>query len=108
MEQNNNIELRTDEVRDILQKMPHWTIRWGISIIAGAVILLLLFSYLYRYPDLIRSEIVISAANPPAEIKARSTGKITNLLVANDEEVVEGQTLAVIENSVNNGFMTKD
>lgn len=99
MDNENNIELRTDEVKDILQKMPHWTIRWGITIIFGTVAMLLLFSFLYRYPDLIRSEVVVSASNPPAEIKARSTGKISSLLVANDELVREGQILAVIENS---------
>lgn len=101
MDNKNNIELRTDEVRDILQKMPNWTIRWGTTVICAAVALLLLFSYLYRYPDLIRSEIVISAANPPAEIKARSIGKITKLLVSNNEPVSEGQMLAVIENPAN-------
>ena len=101
MDDKNNIELRTDEVRDILQKMPNWTIRWGTTIIFAAVALLLFFSYLYRYPDLIRSQVVVSASNPPAEIKARSTGKIISLLVANNETVDGGQKLAVIENPAN-------
>jgi multidrug resistance efflux pump len=99
MEENQNIDLRTEEVRDILKKMPHWTIRWGTTIIVAAVILLLVFSYLYRYPDLIRAEVVISAANPPAVIKARSTGKITGLFVHNGDKVAALQKLAVIENS---------
>ena len=103
MDNKDNIELRTDEVRDILQKMPNWTIRWGTTVIFAAVALLLVFSYLYRYPDLIRSEVVISAANPPAEIKARSTGKITSLLVRNNEPVLEDQVLAVIENPASLG-----
>jgi multidrug resistance efflux pump len=98
MDENKNIDLRTEEVRDILKKMPHWTIRWGTTIIVAAVVLLLIFSYLYRYPDLIRSEMIISAANPPAEIKARSTGKITGLFVNNGDKVAALQTLAVIEN----------
>jgi multidrug efflux pump subunit AcrA (membrane-fusion protein) len=78
--------------------MPHWTIRWGTTIVFSAVILLFVFSYFYRYPDLIYSEVVVSAANPPAEIKARSTGKITGLFVSNGEKVISGQLLAVIEN----------
>ncbi|MCF8359377.1 MAG: HlyD family secretion protein [Prolixibacteraceae bacterium] len=98
MEQNKNIELRNDEVRDILKKMPHWTIRWGITIILVAVALLLLFSYLYRYPDLINSEVVISATNPPAAMKARSTGKITGIYVGDGQKTVPGEILAVIEN----------
>jgi len=98
MENDQNIDLRTEEVRDILKRMPHWTIRWGTTIIAVAVVLLFVFSYLYRYPDLIKADVVVSAANPPAEIKARSTGKITGLFVGNNEKVTAGQTLAVIEN----------
>jgi len=101
MDKGNNIELRTDEVRDILQKMPGWTIRWGISVIFIAVILLLLFSYFYRYPDLIRSEVLISASNPPADIRARATGKISEIMVADNEKVIKGQRLAVVENSAN-------
>lgn len=101
MMKGHNIELRTDEVRDILQKMPHWTIRWGITIIFGAVIMLLFFTYLFRYPDLIRSEIVISAANPPAELKARASGKITSLPVFDGQEVKTGQIVAIIENPAN-------
>jgi len=98
MDNDKNIDLRTEEVREILKKMPHWTIRWGTTIIVAAVILLLLFSYLYRYPDVIFSEVIVSAANPPAEIKARSTGKITGLFVSNGDKVAALQTLAVIEN----------
>ena len=98
MNQENNIELRNDEVRDILQKMPHWAIRWGISIIFGAMVLLLVFTWLYRYPNLIRSEVVVSAIHPPAALKARATGKITNLLVAEAATVKAGELLAVIEN----------
>lgn len=101
MDKQNNIELRNDEVRDILQKMPHWTIRWGTSVIVGAIFLLLVFSFIYRYPDLIRAQVVVSASNPPAQIKARSTGKITNLLITNKELVQVGQVLAVVENSAN-------
>lgn len=93
-----NTDLRTEEVRDLLKRMPHWTIRWGTTVIAVAITVLLIFSYLFRYPDVISSEVVISAGNPPAEIKARSTGKIIGISISNEEKVTSGQTLAVIEN----------
>lgn len=103
----NNIELRNDEVRDILQKMPHWTIRWGITIISVSMVLLLVFSYLYRYPDLIRADVVISSTNPPAQLKARATGKISELKIADGDVVMAGQLLASIENSANNNDVLK-
>lgn len=98
MENNKNTDLRTEEVRDILKRMPHWTIRWGTTVVTAVLLILLFFSYLFRYPDVITSEVVISANNPPAEIKARSTGKITGIFIANEEKVHQGQILAVIEN----------
>lgn len=101
MDNSKNIALNNDEVRDILQRMPHWTIRWGISILFGIIMLLLLFAWLYRYPTLIRSEVVVSASLPPAMLKARANGKITQLLVAGNERVESGQLLAVIENPAN-------
>ncbi|MGF7139656.1 HlyD family secretion protein [Roseimarinus sediminis] len=101
MKKGSNIELRNDEVRDILQRMPHWAIRWGITIIFAAIAFLLFFSYLYRYPDLIRSEVVVSASNPPALLKARTSGKIV-MLAANEGDPVEmGRVLATIENPAN-------
>lgn len=31
--QASNIELRSEEVQDILTKIPHWMIRWGSLVI---------------------------------------------------------------------------
>lgn len=101
MKKGSNIELRNDEVRDILQRMPHWAIRWGITIIFAAIAFLLFFSYLYRYPDLIRSDVVVSASNPPALLKARTNGKIVMLAANEGDPVEKGRVLATIENPAN-------
>lgn len=98
MDDSKHIALNNDEVRDIMQRMPHWTIRWGISILFAIIALLGLFAWVYRYPNLIRAEVVVSASQPPAMLKARATGKITQLLVHDNERVDSGQLLAAIEN----------
>ena len=43
-ENNDTFELRSEEVQDILTKVPHWMIRWG-----HVVILLLLFLVFLEY-----------------------------------------------------------
>ena len=41
MEENNTtFELRSEEVQDILTKVPHWMIRWGTVLIFGIIIML--------------------------------------------------------------------
>jgi multidrug resistance efflux pump len=96
-----SIELRSDEVQEILGTPPKWIVRWGITIISLAVGILLAGSYFYKYPDLISSRITVLSENPPVQIVAKSNGKIDQLIVSNNEMVNQGEILAVIENPAN-------
>jgi len=60
--------------------------------------LLLFGSWVFRYPDVKKARIVVTSVNPPADLKARTSGKITGLFVLNNEQVERGDVLAVIEN----------
>jgi len=100
MEKNetDKIEIKSEEVQDILGHVPAWIIRWGILMIFVTVILIIFGSWLFRYPDIKRANVLITTENPPATLIARSTGKIEELFVE-DNQYVEAQTiLAVIEN----------
>ena len=57
------IELRSEEFQEIVAQSPRWMIRSGISLIFGFLILLLAGSYFFRYPDVIETNIVLSADN---------------------------------------------
>jgi HlyD family secretion protein len=63
--------------------------------------MLILGSWLFKYPDVVHSQIVVTTENPPAPIVARSSGKIDHLLVNDKQKVQKGQALAVIENTGN-------
>lgn len=93
------IELRTEEVQDILTRMPHWMIRWGTFLIFGIIIMLFFISWFLKYPDVVTSEIVITTTIPPEKIVARTSGRIEAVLIKNKTAVVKNTTLAVIENS---------
>jgi hypothetical protein len=45
------IELRSEGVQDILTRPPHWMIRWGNTIIFIILLLILLMSYIIKYPE---------------------------------------------------------
>lgn len=101
MSDSNNIEIRSDEVQEIMGTPPRWIIRWGIVIISAVVLILITGSYFYKYPDIIQSRITIVSENPPISIVARSDGKLNNLFVADNQKVVANTILGIIENPAN-------
>jgi len=92
------IELRSDEVNDILRRPPRWIIRWGISVITLILLLLIAGSVIFKYPDKITAPIIINSENMPVRIVSRSNGRMTSFLVRDNQNVKKNQLLAVIEN----------
>lgn len=93
-----NINLRNEEVQEIMGYVPRWITRWGITLITLIILVLLIGSWFFKYPDVISSPLVITTENPPASVVAKSTGKIQILLVEDEQFVKRDQHLAVIEN----------
>jgi multidrug resistance efflux pump len=102
MPQNNqDIEIRSEEVQEILTKVPNWMIRWGNTLFLFLIVMLLALSWLVKYPDIITSKAIITTEIPPQKEFARVTGKIDTLFVEDAQNVIESETLAIIENTAN-------
>ena len=56
-ENEQQIELKSPAVQEILGRPPRWIIRWGISIIFIVVAGLVVGSYFFKYPDVINATI---------------------------------------------------
>jgi len=98
MEEHNKIELRSTEVQEILSRPPKWMVRWGITIIFIVVAILVTGSWFFKYPDIIPANIVLTTENPPAPVVAKTSGKIQNLFVGNNQLVRKNEVMAVLEN----------
>lgn len=96
-----NIELRSEEVQEILSKVPHWMIRWGNVLFLSLILLLLLITWFIKYPDIIVAESVITTEIPPEKKYALVNGKIEAILVSDNQIVLPDQPLAILENSAN-------
>ena len=109
-ESNTTFELRSEEVQDILTRVPHWMIRWGTVLIFGIILMLFFVSWFLKYPDVVNTEIVITTTIPPEKIVAKTTGRIEAILVKDKTTVLESTTLAIIENNSNykDVFILKD
>lgn len=92
------IELRSEEVQEVMGEVPSWIIRRGITVLFLILVALFTGSFFFRYPDVISAEMTLTSLHPAAQIVARTSGKINKLYVADHEEVAEGSKLAVIEN----------
>ncbi len=100
-EEINKIEIRSEQVQEILGYIPHWIIRSGIGVIFVVLLLLFIGSMFFKYPDIISSSISVTTENPPASLVAKTSGKIDLLFVEDKQLVKEGEILAIIENTAN-------
>ena len=48
MEEGKEIELRSEEVQEVMGQIPAWIVRWGITILFIVVLVLLVGSYFFR------------------------------------------------------------
>ena len=99
MPNNQNIEIRSEEVQEILNYVPNWMIRWGNTLFLGLIVMLLFITWFVKYPDIISSEVMVTTIFPPEKIYAKSTGQFEVFLTNEDKNVSENEVLAVIDNS---------
>jgi len=92
-------EIRSEEVQEIMGRMPSWIIRRGITLIAVLVACLFVGAYFFKYPDIIPAQMTISSGNPPVKLVARMSLPIQQLFVKNDQMVKEGDLLCILANA---------
>ena len=92
-----NMEIRSEGVDSILGKTPNKLIIYGTSLILGFIVLLLLGTMIFPYPEKIDCKFVITSSNPPIQLFSQSAGQI-RLYVNDKQQVSEGQVLALINN----------
>ena len=98
VEEHKNIELRSEEVQEVMGQIPSWIIRSGISLLFIIVIALVIGSCFFRYPDVISTQMTLTSHEPVAPLVARTSGKICKLYVEDGEIVHSKQLLIVLEN----------
>lgn len=95
------IELYSEEVHDIMSEMPYWVLRKGITLLSVIVLIILIGSWFFKYPDIVRGEVIVTFIQPPAAIIAQSTGKIDTIFIHNNDYIKKQQPLAAIQNTSN-------
>ncbi|WP_300978575.1 HlyD family efflux transporter periplasmic adaptor subunit [Flavobacterium sp.] len=92
-------ENRTEEVAHLIEKMP---VRFGIAvsgIAIGLVLLLLIFGWLIKYPEVLHGQITLNTRQAPVKIVSTTTGNLVLLQKKGGTTVQAGTYLGYIKNS---------
>ena len=92
------VELRSEELQEVMGKIPPWILRRGITVLFCVVTVLLVGSAFFMYPDVIQAPLTLTGSTPPAGVVAFSSGKLDMRNTRDNQEVKAGDYLAVIHN----------
>jgi hypothetical protein len=97
---NLHIPDRSDEIQEIIGYVPHWVIRWGVSVIFITLTIILMTSVMIQYPDTLTAKALINAREQPQKITWYTTepGILYEPKVKDAQNVVVGDTLVMEHN----------
>ncbi len=101
MAEEKDIEIKTEEVNELLTSVPKWIIRWGVTMVFIIMVLALTSFYFIKYPDTLSAKATVTTINPPVTLVSKTSGKIAELKVKNNQAVKKGDVLLVIESTTN-------
>jgi multidrug resistance efflux pump len=96
---NEELNIYSEEVKDVLSKPPKTLFRWGNTILLIFIIIIFMLSWLIKYPDIVVAKAILTTEIPPQKEFARASGKIDSLFVKNYQEITKNTPLAIIENT---------
>lgn len=94
-----DIELRSEEVQEVMNHISPWVVRWGLTVLFLILMAVLVGCWIFKYPDTLVAEVTLATEEPPASVLAHAAGKLDTLYVKNGSLVGEGTNLGVINNA---------
>lgn len=94
-----DIELRSEEVQEVMNHISPWVVRCGITVLALILLMILVGCWIFRYPDTLAAEVTLATEEPPAFVLSHATGKLDTLYVKNGSLVSTDADLGVIGNA---------
>jgi HlyD family secretion protein len=71
-----HIELRSEKVQEVMGMgtVLAWIVWWGITVLCGVMMVLLIGSSFFRYPDVVTVEMTLTGRHPAAQVGGRFNG----------------------------------
>jgi HlyD family secretion protein len=99
MEEHDKIELRHEDVQEILGTPPAWIVRWGTVVIVLGVAILFWVGWVVKYPDIMTAQVNVTTAIPPITVVARTTGYVAKQFKHDNDTVKSGDLLVVMQST---------
>ena len=97
MENESNLNLKSEEVQEILGTPPGWLLRYGTLLFFLIIVLLFWLSYWIKYPDVVEHEIIISFNDPPIKMVSPNSGYTDLIYASQNQKVKKGQLLVTFK-----------
>ncbi len=95
--------VHSEPVREIMGTPPRRIVAWGITLLFLLFLLFLTAAIYIRYPDTIPGRVEITTQNPPATLKARTSGRLEKIGLSEQQHVGRGDIVAVMESGADHG-----
>lgn len=93
------LEKRSEEIQEIMGQPPHWTLRWGISVIFLIVCCALVTSYFMRVTKMLPVSVTVSLPSHVSTISRPLNSEILSVCCENGQMVHKGDTLFVCKDT---------
>lgn len=100
-EPENQLEIRSNEMEEIIGQVPHWITRWGIIVLFCVAIIAMIIIRNVRFPETLNAKIFVQAKEQPGKVTVRreDASQEFKLLIKNGQEVNIGDTLLLHKDS---------
>ncbi len=98
-----DIGIRSEEVQDIMSRVPNRLISHGLSGIFLLILFGMFLSWFIKYPEIIRGKFILTTTVEPVKLVSQSSGVISKLYVKDGDFAEAGKVLAEIENPLSAG-----
>ena len=68
MSERSDLDEHSEEVDEIMSFIPNRIIRWGLTVIFALFFALLMGSYFFKSPEIIRAPMILTKKNPPVSL----------------------------------------
>lgn len=99
MTNRSNIEIHSEEVREIMGQIPGMVLKWGLTVVFSIIIIIIAGSYFFQYPKVVSAPMTIITSNPPASLVSKFSGPIAIWFVHDGQTVKTGDKIALIRNA---------
>ncbi|HRG57866.1 MAG TPA: HlyD family efflux transporter periplasmic adaptor subunit [Bacteroidia bacterium] len=93
-----DINIRSEEVVDIMSKVPHAFVRYGLLAMFLLTFIGIGLMWSIKYPDINLGKIKISTTNAPVKLISQTNGILTKIFIKEGAYVKAGTLIASIEN----------